>query len=360
MEFYEIDFLPVNSPKSGDAITLRYKDYDSSPVIHVVDGGFQVTGESVINHIRKYYGSDASIDHMVLTHPDNDHAGGLREILSELDVKNLWMLRPWDYSKEILPRFSRFTNEENLSKRLKEKYKNIKVLEDIANEKGVPIHSPFAGQKIGLFTVLAPSKDLYLDLVVNSEKTPDVKEERAVANESYGLLKSFADKLRLIASEWGEEIFSDEETSCENEMSVVQAGVLCDKKILLTGDAGVRSLEEAINNIHFSGMSLQEFNLVQVPHHGSRRNVNSKILDQLLGKKKGFFEAGETHFTAVISASEEDEKHPRKSVIRAFHHRGAKVLTTEKNQIQAKFRAPAREGWGPATAVPYPEEQEQI
>ena len=37
---------------------------------------------------------------------------------------------------------------------------------------------------------------------------------------------------------WGNEVFSEEETSAENEMSVVQYAKLCGKKILLTGDAG--------------------------------------------------------------------------------------------------------------------------
>ena len=53
-DFYEIDFLDVNSKRSGDAITLRY-ELDGDTYIHVVDGGFQKTGDSVVEHINKYY-----------------------------------------------------------------------------------------------------------------------------------------------------------------------------------------------------------------------------------------------------------------------------------------------------------------
>ncbi|WP_447042549.1 ComEC/Rec2 family competence protein [Vreelandella sp. H-I2] len=358
MEFFEIDFLPVNSTKSGDAITARYVNEDGETVIHVIDSGYQHTGESVIEHILKYYGENVVIDHMVLTHHDGDHAGGLREVLSKIEVRNLWMLKPWDYSNEIIHRFSRFSNHENLSKRLKEKFPNIKFLEDIANDMGVPIRTPFAGAEIGSFKVLAPSKELYLDLVVESERSPDVKQERVVANEERGFLKGVYDALKLKLSEWGEEIFSNELTSCENEMSIVQAAVICEKSILLTGDAGRRSLDESINNFYMSGIELPGVDFVQVPHHGSRRNVSSEILDKILGEKKALHEADDKSFVAIISASKEDEKHPRKSVIRAFHHRGAKVITTENGVVQINRNAPERAGWSPVDGVPYPTEQE--
>ena len=56
-------------------------------------------GAHVMAHLRKHYGSGA-VSHIVLTHPDGDHAGGLRTVLEECDVADgggLWMLRPWLY-----------------------------------------------------------------------------------------------------------------------------------------------------------------------------------------------------------------------------------------------------------------------
>lgn len=54
--------------------------------IHVVDGGFQSTGSTIVSHIKQHYGVDPYIDHVVVTHPDGDHAGGLRTVLEEMNV----------------------------------------------------------------------------------------------------------------------------------------------------------------------------------------------------------------------------------------------------------------------------------
>ncbi len=50
-DFFEIDFLNTGSKQSGDAITLRYSINGKSR-IHVTDGGFQDTGDLIINHIK--------------------------------------------------------------------------------------------------------------------------------------------------------------------------------------------------------------------------------------------------------------------------------------------------------------------
>jgi hypothetical protein len=192
-DFYEIDFLPVGDTKSGDAIPLRYCLNDQI-YIHVLDGGFQDTGQSIVDHINKYYGRPTYIDHVVVSHPDGDHAGGLRTVLEAFEVGALWMLRPWLYADELLPRFARFKSVENLKKRLREIYPNIAALEEIAEERGVTMFAPFQSAKIGAFTVMAPTKARYLDLIVESERSPEAaagargsgRRVRRLAQESHG------------------------------------------------------------------------------------------------------------------------------------------------------------------------------
>ena len=357
-DFFEIDFLDVESAKSGDAITIRY-EVNGETFIHVVDGGYQATGASVVNHIKQYYGDPLTIDHVVATHPDGDHAGGLRTVLQEFDVGCLWMLRPWLYADELIDRFSKFSNVENLKTRLKEIYPNIAALEEIANERGIPIREPFQGAKIGHFSVMAPTRARYLDLVVESEKTPESKDEGAVATfaeDVIGVLKKAA---AFIRSAWGEEIFSPEETSAENEMSVVQYARLNEKRILLTADAGRQSLNEAADFAPHVGLVLPGIDRFQVPHHGSRRNVSTELLDRWLGDRLQQQPAeGEGTFTAVISSAKADTHHPRKSVVRACIHRGANVATTEGKAVQTSHNAPDR-GWFPLQPLSYPEEQEE-
>ncbi|TRN14319.1 competence protein ComEC [Vibrio fluvialis] len=354
-DFFEIDFLDVQSKKSGDAIPIRYSS-NGKIKIHVTDGGFQDTGDLVINHINKYYNKPEYIDAVIVTHPDGDHAGGLRKLFDQYEIGTLWMLRPWLYADELINRFSRFTSSENLAKRLREIYPNIAALEDLAVENGVDILEPFQGAKIGDFNVLAPSKSRYLDLIVESEKTPEAnRTAEETITETVGLfLKKAAN---LISSVWGEEYFPESDTSPENNMSVVQYALLCNKKILLTGDAGRAALDEAADFAPNVGLELPGIDRMQVPHHGSRHNVSTEVLDRWLGGKHDSKPDANT-CSAIISASKDDKDHPRKSVVRAFIHRGAEVISTEGSDKSISYNAPQREDWVAVTPLSYPEQQE--
>jgi Metallo-beta-lactamase superfamily len=363
-DYFEIDFLEVHTTKSGDAIGVRY-EIGGQTYIHVVDGGYQETGPALAKHIREYYGNPSYIDCVVVTHPDGDHACGLQTILEEFDVGQLWMLRPWDYAAEIIDQFSRYTSVEGLKTKLRENYPYIAELERIANKRGIPISEPFQSAQIGAFSVLAPSQARYLQLIVDSDKTP-----QAAADANRGLLDAMTEMLTEVAKKavnyiraaWGEEIFSSEDTSAENEMSVIQYARLCGRKILLTADAGRGALTEAADFAPSVGLVLPGINRFQVPHHGSRRNVSTEILDRWLGAcLKVKPEEGSETSTAIISAGREDEDHPRRSVVRAMVHRGAKVVSTDDGSgtKRTSQNAPDREGWSAAKPLEYPDDQEE-
>ncbi len=357
-DFFEIDFLNVEAKKSGDAIPIRYS-LNGEIRIHVTDGGFQDTGDTVIKHINKYYDAPSYINAVVVTHPDGDHAGGLRKLFDEYEIGELWMLCPWLYAGELIDRFTRFTSVDNLIKRLKELYPNLAALEELAEADGVPIHEPFQGALIGDFVVMAPTKNRYLDLIVESEKTPEsTKAEQLFFARAVGRVVEKV--IAFIRAAWGQETFPGDDTSAENNMSVIQYANLCGKRVLLTGDAGRAALEEAADYAPYIGLTLPYIDRFQVPHHGSRHNVSTEILDRWLGPRLSSQpEEGASNFIAIVSAAKADEDHPRKAVIRAFIHRGGKVFTAEGGGIQTGHNAPDRSGWNSANAIPYPEEQEE-
>jgi hypothetical protein len=169
-DFYEIDFLPVHTSKSGDCICVRYQ-IGNEWFLHVVDGGYTATAPDLAAHIDKYFGTKF-INSVVVTHPDQDHAEGLAPILETFTVGKLWMLRPWIYAQELLPHFPRIGSVENLQKRLRDDYPYIAALEEIALRRGIEIDEPFQGRKIGAFTVLAPSPLRYGQLILSSDRNP--------------------------------------------------------------------------------------------------------------------------------------------------------------------------------------------
>ena len=353
-DYFEIDFIEAGDKASGDAICLRYKK-DDEVFIHVVDGGFSDDGEKILKHIDEYYGNGKLVNHVVLTHPDGDHAAGLKKVLEEIEVENLWMNRPWQHIDELLGMFEYKYTKEGLIRRLKKGFPHIADLEQIANSHGISINDAFQGNKIGKFTVLAPTLTRYLDLIVDSDKTPEPARKALIEGTFYERAVSI---VKSIFANWGEENLKGESegTSSENETSIVQFANLCNEKILLTGDAGISALGEAHIFAKEKGVVLPGIDRFQVPHHGSRRNLSSSILNDWLGEKLPKM-PDSTNFTAIVSANTNDKDHPKKAVVRALIHRGARVIQTE-GTIRTHCNAPGR-GWSPVTPLKYPEDMEE-
>ncbi|MCU7838880.1 MAG: MBL fold metallo-hydrolase [Candidatus Thiodiazotropha sp. (ex Troendleina suluensis)] len=355
-KFFEIDFLEAGNNGSGDAIAVRYADDGDVEYVHVIDGGYADDGDKIVEHINKYYGNPNFIDHMVLTHPDGDHAAGLKKILEEFDIGILWMNRPWNHIHELIPLFEYEYTETGLTQRLKKDFSHTASLEEIAEENDVEIRDSFQGAQIGEFTVLAPSRNRYIQLIVDSEKTPE-PERKAIMEGS--IFQRAITAIKNVVVEWGEENLKGdtEGTSAENESSIVQLAEMCGKKILMTGDAGVGALEEAYYYALALGIDLPGIDRLDVPHHGSRRNVSPDVMDKWLGPKLAS-KSDDPTFHAIVSANSNDIDHPKKAVIRALIHRGAKVVQTN-GTIRTSMNAPEREGWSSATPLEYPADMEE-
>lgn len=355
---YEIDFLPVETDKSGDALAIRYT-VNGVTGVHVVDGGYLDTGDALVDHLSTFYGV-THVDHVVLTHPDQDHANGLRKVLENCSVGTLWINRPWLYADEIIGRFENYESVNALKSKLRSIYSATAALEDLALEKGIPIKSPLQGATIGPFHVLAPSPSRYKDLIVDSDKTPEAVEDNAISLSSIldELKKVVKSATNFVKSVWGAEAFPTSGTSSENEMSVVQYALINNRRILLTGDAGRAALAEAADYAPMVGLALPGIQEFQVPHHGGRHNVDTPILNRWLGAPLANAPASTT-WNAVCSSAKADEHHPRKVVIRAMIHRGAWFGATEGRQICVSSGI-TRSGWTPLAQSEYPDEQEEL
>lgn len=325
---YEVDFLPVGEG-SGDAIVIRYGDDTAGYHLHVVDGGRTETAGTIINHINQFY-PGYQISHMVLSHADDDHATGLVGVMEKMEVKNLWMNRPWLYASEILHHFHGNFTLQGLIDDIKERHPYLVELERLAIQKGTRIHEVFQGATIGAFTVLAPTRDRYVNSIPDFGKTPDRYATEAAGLESYGLLRSLVEAAKKSLEErWDiETLAKNTKTSASNESCVVQYGLLGDKGVLLTADVGPVGLTEAGNYAAQLGLSRPKF--VQVPHHGSRHNVTPSVLDMWLGPKQP---EGTRIGTAFCSVGSNKQEYPRGQVKNAFIRRGFKVFSTRTKWI---------------------------
>lgn len=345
---YEIEFLPVgNGEKSGDCILFHYIENQQEKII-VYDGGTKTSGEEMVNHIKKYYGT-SKIDYLINSHPDGDHVSGLIYVLENMEVGEVWIHKPWEYSADVLSLFhdGRMTAN-SLSERMKEKLRMAHRVYELANEKSIPIYEPFSGAEIGPFIVLSPDKDWYVKtLIPDFAKTP-TKAKMVIESAFDGIGNLVETVSKLLMESWDEEnLPNNVETSAENNSSVILYANLNGKGFLLTGDSGIQALDKACDYAESLGIGLKEnIHFVQVPHHGSRRNVSTEALNRLLGYPTNLDPNNILlNRTAFVSASSGSKKHPRDRVVNAFMRRGFKVIATKGGSKRHHHGMPAREGW---------------
>jgi beta-lactamase superfamily II metal-dependent hydrolase len=348
---YEIDYIPVgDGDRSGDAIALRFGNLTGpreEQNVVIIDGGFKDSGEHLVNHIKQIYGTNR-VDIVISTHPDMDHVSGLKVILEEMEVNNLVMHKPWDHASEIKGMFKngRITAS-GLEARLEESLQDASDLEALAAKKGIPIYEPFQGLTgfDGVMHILGPSEDFYKELLPHFRDTPEPAKEL-----------SFWEPIKKMAEEaikWIEDNFlidllddDDDSASPENNSSAIVLFMIDGHKLLFSGDAGKTGLHLAADYAEGINVDLKDLRFLDVPHHGSKRNISSKVLKRIKAS------------TAFVSAAKESKKHPAKKVTNGLQKHGATVYVTNGMTLRQHYNAPDR-GWGNATPEPFHEYVEE-
>jgi beta-lactamase superfamily II metal-dependent hydrolase len=343
---YEIDYLPVGEgERSGDAIAIRYgnlQGFHREQTVIVIDGGTQDSGQKLVDHVQSLYDTDI-IDYAICTHPDGDHASGLTVVLEQMDVRRLYMHRPWNHAAEIRDLFKdgRITNN-SLEVRIRTSLQAAHDLEQVADEQGVPIVEPFfcEATEDNALVFLGPTRDYYQSLIPDFRRTPDAKEPGA------SLFRKATEAIRWIAESMNIETLEEPEgekgTSAENNSSAIFLLTLEGRYFLFTGDAGVPALTRVAETAQLYNIDLSKLSFLHVPHHGSKRNVGPTILNRIKAQN------------AFISASPGGEpKHPAKKVVNALKRRGTQVYATQGFALRHHYNAPVRFGWSNAVELPF-------
>lgn len=343
---YEIDYMPVgNGEKSGDAIALRFGNLTGKreeQCVVVIDGGFKESGEQLVGHIKSYYGTD-TVDLVISTHPDADHVSGLYPVLENLKVGTLLMHKPWEHGEEIKKLFKdgRITSS-GLEERLEKSLQNASDLEDLAKQKGITVIEPFQGVNgyNNSMHILGPSVDYYEKLLALFKDTPKpIKGLLFLAP----IQKIAQNTIKWIDDHFGLDLLDndEEETSPENNTSTVILFNLYGHKLLFTGDVGKTGLTLAVDYAESMGHTLTDLRFLDMPHHGSKHNISSKILKRV--------KAG----TTFISASKESPKHPAKKVTNALQKHGSSVFVTRGTALRHQHEAPDRANYSPVQPEPF-------
>jgi len=341
---YEIDYLPVGEEeKSGDAIALRYGNLTGrreEQVVIVIDGGYKESGEQLVKHVNDFFDTKR-IDLAISTHPDLDHASGLCVVLDKMEVGGLMMHRPWEHAATIQSFFKdRRLTTSGLEEKIEKSLQQASDLESIALSKSVPIFEPFEGLTLGnVIHVLGPSLQYYQEMLACFEQLPEIKRGLGILAP---IQKVATEAVRWVEDKIGLDLLNDDDdtTSPQNNTSTILLFTIDGRKILFTGDAGRTALLNAIAYAERAGISLNDLEFLDVPHHGSKRNLNSKILQKIKGQ------------TAFVSAPKGSSKHPAKKVTNALQKHGMSVYVTRGSNLLHHHQGNGR-GWGNATKEPF-------
>lgn len=343
---HEVDFLQVgNGETSGDCIVMRYGDLHSNDpnrqYVVVIDGGFKESGDKLVKFIRERYHTNF-VDAVISTHLDRDHIAGLVPVLENMNVGKLYMHMPWNHAVRNDGDYQKEAREARKS------YGQASELEQLAISKGIPIVEPFAGERFDFsgtayMQIIGPSASYYGELLGGYDHNKSELEK--LLGTLGGPLTAASEVIRKIqetldpSTETLDHVHKN--TSPENNSSAVTYFNLDERHLLFTGDAGVDALHMAADYAQVNGVDLSQLHLLDIPHHGSKHNIDSRFLDRVGAA------------SAFISATKDSKKHPSPRVLNALMRRNIAIGTTENQNIWHSFNAPARHDYSPLPAYAF-------
>lgn len=292
---YRVHFLNV---KDADAIIIAYKSNAFAKwFLALIDAGNVTDSQKIKDFLNRTY-SCCTIDLAVCTHPDSDHKGGFFGLMEddEVAIKEFWFKDPYAAIND--DEFARMRKRENKIDVCRKVYNhptdNSKNLIDLALSKCERVYNVRQGCKHNNIpiTVLGPSEDYFKEAALGMVQ--DFSELNTTPN-----LRPYDENAEVTEDSARSVINDEKEESYTNMASIVVLFKPTENfKILLTGDASCSCLYDIYNT--FSGETTNC--ILKVPHHGSRRNMNTDLIDAL------------NPSCAIISAAG-NEKHPNNNLV---------------------------------------------
>lgn len=261
----EIKFLKAGN---GDAILVHHKRKNI-----LIDGGND--SRYLLEQINLIHQNEEIIDLLIITHHDDDHIKGIIDLLKLINegeygdktkfIKQVVFNSPRLYLGKI----------QTIKDRLLS-YKQAHETEELLLSIN-PIWKTFTDQSESIIF-----DELKIDFL--SPTLEDIKEY----SENKGAYLSSDYKCDWNSSMHILDKYIDDksqDTSLFNKSSVVVKLECDNKKVLLTGDVTPARLEKIIEKLVSDNQENPiEFDYIKLPHHGSYRSINKKIVENILCK----------------------------------------------------------------------------
>jgi len=279
MSRLQIDMLPVGD---ADAFVVEVQQ-NGSPEVFLIDGGKNwEDGERVLRQLDAYYGR--RVDHLIASHIDVDHLGGLLHIVENLEpgqISQAWVQEPSGHGVGIrqATKMARRLAEEAesdavraVASHLADSVEANQRLIAALRAKGVNIQEAFADRvnRIGPFQVLGPTETFFRRCVrfYSDVKMFSTMVEQGISfrrRKTAGMGPAAPDEVLAQA-------IDDPET--EKQASLILLLEHEGDRYLFPGDAG-REGFASCPELSKAG----DLHWLKVPNHGSKHNLSPELLD---------------------------------------------------------------------------------
>jgi|TARA_R110002074_G_scaffold106578_1_gene230155 beta-lactamase superfamily II metal-dependent hydrolase len=313
---------------NGDSILISFNDIDGIMRNVLIDGGMSSTYfDTTLNkygalkeEIEVIRGKNQQIDLLILSHIDNDHIEGLLKWFSIDEKAHELIDKVWFNSGKIISKLFNEKENKDLNVSLVDK-KNILtgVIEGLEFEKYLLKNKIWdkeiiqKGNKIEFFNVtinvLTPT-ELQLKKLVK-----EYKRKTGDTMFTGGKKTDWDQNIKEIIEEENKNDFSfDQDTSVKNGSSISILLTYNENNFLFLADSHPTQVSQALEELGFSKDNPVKVELMQIAHHGSKKNMNKKLLEMV-----------ETD-NYVISTNSTSHHHPHKATL-------ARIITVNPKAI---------------------------
>lgn len=274
----KIKFLPAFN---GDCILLSF-EHDSSKKNILIDGGVPRTYVRQLKpELEKIVQNGENIDLLIVTHIDDDHIGGIKELYQDTKLNKDFIKEVWFNSGDLLSDY--FNTERDASRAveiIKDNQTDMSVGQGVTLEKALKEEKGnwiqnlirVSDSKIDFFglsiTVLSPNEEGLQKLHKHWETEVDKKTKMSEEHDDFNISIS-----ELVRRKF------NEDKAIPNGSSIALLVEKDNKSVLLLGDAHPSVIAESLER---SGLASDEnklkVDLVKVSHHASKGNTNPKLL----------------------------------------------------------------------------------
>jgi beta-lactamase superfamily II metal-dependent hydrolase len=314
----QVDMLPVGD---ADAFIVEVQR-DGAAEVCLIDGGSGwEAGDRVLRQLDAYYGG--RIDHLILSHIDVEHAGGLLRVVEALDpgrIGQAWMHDLGQHGVDVqesiriaqgLAEQAQSTPVKTMARHVADSIEATAWLIEALRDKGIPVTEPFADEnnRVGPFEVLGPTKAFFEESVRSYDDVRGLDEmvEAGISVRRRTTVGAGAGEPDDILLQ------TPDSPEAHKQVSLILLLEFEGDKYLFPGDAGRAGFAACPDLERARGL-----HWFKVPNHGSKHNLSPELLDLLKPA------------LAYVSCSG-TSINPHPALISALQSRGATIYSTARS-----------------------------